>query len=89
MLRAELAAARHRRDEAAERFDEMISEVPSGIPHPDGTERIRQVSAAYGRTQAEMAAAFGRLNDFLIHGKVPGHLNDNRSPPPKSEGTQE
>jgi hypothetical protein len=80
MLRAELAAARHRRDEAAQRFDQMISEVPSGIPYPDGTERIRQISAAYGRTQAEMAAAFGRLNDFLIHGKVPAHLNDKSSP---------
>lgn len=74
-LRAELAAAQHRRDDAAARFNEMISEVPSNIPHPDGVERIRQISGEYGRTQAEATAAFGRLNDFLIHGKVPPHLS--------------
>jgi hypothetical protein len=77
-LRAELAAAQHRRDEAAECFDEMIREVPTGIPHPDGPERIRQIAHEYGRTQAEATAAFGRLNDYLIHGKIPPHLNVNQ-----------
>jgi hypothetical protein len=74
VLRAELAAAQHRRDEAAGRFDQIIRDVPSGIPHPDGTERIKQASGEYGRTQSEALAAFARLNDFLIHGKIPPHL---------------
>ncbi|MGD1097835.1 MAG: hypothetical protein ABSB35_38340 [Bryobacteraceae bacterium] len=32
MLRAQLAAAQYRRDEAAERFTEILRDVPSGIP---------------------------------------------------------
>jgi len=88
MLRAELAAAQHRRDEASERFDEMIREVPSGIPHPDGSERIRHVASEYGRTQAAATAAFGRLNDFLIHGKIPPDLERKpESQPQKSPST--
>jgi len=83
MLRAELAAAQHRREDASERFDTMIREVPSGIPHPDGSERIRQIASEYGRTQAEAAAAFGRLNDFLIHGKVPPDLERKPDSPPR------
>jgi hypothetical protein len=78
LLRAQLAASQDRRDQAAKRFDEMMREVPSGIPHPDGTERIRQISNEYGRTQAEASAAFGRLNDFLIHGKIPPNLTGNQ-----------
>lgn len=74
-LRAELAVAQHRRDAASDRFDAMIRDVPSGIPHPDGAERIRQISAEYGRTQAEATAAFVRLNGFIIHGKIPPHLD--------------
>jgi hypothetical protein len=74
MLRAELAAAQHRRDEAAARFTEIMCDVPTGIPSPDGPERIRQVSREYGETQAAATAALVRLNDFLVHGAIPPHL---------------
>jgi len=74
MLRAELAVAQHQRDAAATRFTEIMCEVPSGIPSPDGPERIRQVSREYGETQAKATAALLRLNDFMVHGKIPPHL---------------
>jgi len=74
MLRAEVAACQHRRDTAADLFKEILGDVPSGIPSPDGPERIRQASRDFGRTQTEMAAALGRLNDFIVHGVVPANL---------------
>ena len=51
VLQAELAVAQHQRD-AARCFDKILRDVPSGIPHPDGSERIRHVPHEYGRTQA-------------------------------------
>ena len=69
-------------------MDAMIREVPSLVPHPDGSERIRQISHGYGRTQAAATAAFTRLNDFLIHGKIPAHLRATpQASPDKSKGT--
>jgi hypothetical protein len=81
MLRAELAAAQHQRDDAATCFTEIMCDVPSGIPSPDGPERIRQVSREYGETQAKATAALVSLNDFLVYGKTPPHLE-------KKPGTQ-
>jgi hypothetical protein len=73
-LRADLAAAQHRRDEAAALFSEVIRDVPSGIPIPDGAERIRRVSLDYKQTQIEAVSALVRLNDFIIHGTIPSDL---------------
>jgi hypothetical protein len=66
-----------------------MRDTPSGIPNPDGTERIRQVANDYGQTQAEAAAAFARLNDFLVYGKVPPSLEHKpESPPPQESAAQ-
>jgi len=78
-LRAELAAAQHRRNEAAQLFGEVIRDVPSGLPIPDGAERIRSASRNYRRTQIEAVSAFVRLNEFIIHGTIPAKLG--RKPP--------
>jgi len=40
-LRKDLHEAQERRQIASERFKEVVAEVPSGIPNPDGTDRIR------------------------------------------------
>jgi hypothetical protein len=78
-LRADVAAAQHRRDIAAELFKEIIRDVPSAIPSPDGPERIRQAVRDFGQTQTEMGVALARLNDFIVHGVVPSSLQ--RKPP--------
>jgi|SRR5579863_2344088 len=69
-LQAELEAAKQSRDAASQRFDEIISHVPSGIPYPDNVERIRQASREYTSTQQAVMLALNRLNEFLAHGTV-------------------
>jgi hypothetical protein len=71
LLQENLKAAEQRRDVASERFHEIMSEVPSGIPHPDGTLRIQLVSREYTSAREEVAAALAKLNDYLAHGKIP------------------
>jgi hypothetical protein len=75
-LRADLEAAQQRRSAAAERFDRLIGEIPSGVPHPDGASRIREVSREYRQADKDVLNAFVRLNNYLIHGIVPDNLPD-------------
>jgi len=68
------ADIKRHRDEASKLFDEVIRRVPSGIPHPNGSERIRTASKAYSVAQEELGEARARLNDFLTTGTVPQDL---------------
>src|SRR6266481_4940211 len=43
VLQDEVTAAKQRLDVSAARFDEVIQEIPSGIPHSDGAQRIWHV----------------------------------------------
>ena len=56
---------------ARNRFDDIINEIPSGIPHPDGALRIHRAGAEVRRCELNHAVATKRLHDYLIHGSVP------------------
>lgn len=61
--------------EAARRdFIVVTSETPSDLPHPDGTQRILNVSAALKAAQSDKMTAHKRLSDFIEHGIVPEDL---------------
>ena len=68
--------AKRKRDEASARFDQVIRDAPSGIPHPDGTERIRQASRAYEEARQELQDALLTHNDFILYGTVPPDLKE-------------
>jgi len=51
-----------------------MAEVPSGLPHPDGTHRIRLASREYSGALAEAVSAMTRLNEFLVSGTIPPDL---------------
>jgi hypothetical protein len=74
-LRRSLDDARKRRDAAAERFDEALREVPSGLPHPDGQDRVRFASRDYSAARAEVSQALKRLTDYMVNGQVPTDLD--------------
>jgi hypothetical protein len=59
---------------ASKSFNEVTSEFPSGLPHPDGIQRIKNASNALFIARKEMATAHNRLNDFLSRGIVPEDL---------------
>ena len=59
---------------ASSSFSEVTSQFPSGLPHPDGIQRIKNASNALFIARKEMATAHNRLNDFLSRGIVPEDL---------------
>jgi hypothetical protein len=74
VLQNELEAAQERRAAASAHFNAVMAEIPSGLPHPDGTHRIRLASREYSSALAEAFAAMTRLNEFLLHGTIPPDL---------------
>ena len=63
-----------RADEANDAFHEVTSSVPSGMPHSDGIQRIKNVSKQLSLAREEMIKAHARLNDFVERGIVPDNL---------------
>ena len=74
VLQEDFDAAQDRRIEASKLFAEVMNDIPSGIPHPDGTDRIRLASREYSSSRDVATAAMKRLSDFLIRGIVPPEL---------------
>ena len=62
-----------RADSANDAFREVTTRIPSGVPHSDGTQRIKNVSQQLTIARKEMIAA-DRLNDFLERGIIPEDL---------------
>jgi len=73
LLQDLLGATAHTRD-AARLFDETIDQCPSGLPHPDGAQFIKNASNKLSLARKEMGTAHNRLNDYLSRGIVPEDL---------------
>lgn len=58
-------------------FLDVMNQVPSGLPHPDGTQRIRNASRELLRARKAMMTAHQRLDDFIESGIVPEDLKWN------------
>ena len=65
-----------------EEFRRLTGDVPSGIPHPDGTDRLRNFGVGYALAFDTYSRALKEFNDFLLHGIVPERL---KSPDEKHE----
>jgi len=74
ILRADFAHARMKASVASQHFDEVTSDTPSGLPHPDGAYRIRNASIEYAAARTALTFALTRLNSFVIHGTIPNDL---------------
>jgi hypothetical protein len=79
-LREALDAARQRSDAASQHFDEIIRDVPSGLPHPDGVERVRIASSEFIRSRQQLMEAHLKLESFIAHGTVPEEFLAPRKP---------
>ena len=53
------------RADAALAFDAIMQEIPSGLPHPDGAQRITNASQALRQALADRMTAHIRLSEFL------------------------
>ena len=74
VLQGAFDAAQQRLIEASKRFTEVMDDIPSGIPHPDGTDRIHQASRECKDSREAASAAMKRLSDFMIGGIIPPEL---------------
>jgi predicted translin family RNA/ssDNA-binding protein len=70
-LRQDLEAARKRAAIASADFDEVIKNLPSGLPYRYSTHRIHRASSEYVEAQTTAFAALMRLNEFLNYGTLP------------------
>jgi hypothetical protein len=74
ILQQDLQAATERSKTATAAFDAITNDIPSGIPHPDGKQRIHNASRQVTIARMEMLKAHRRLSDFLNAGVVPEDL---------------
>ena len=52
----------------------IMSDIPSGLPHSDGVQRIRNASAKLAAARCRQINAHARLTDYLDRGIVPEDL---------------
>ena len=64
------------KNQASDAFDIVIGQFPSGLPHPDGSQRIENSSYRLLAARKKVMTAHTRLSDFLDKGIVPDDLKD-------------
>ena len=78
-LRNDVRVARENVAAADNIFTAIIREVPSGLPHPDGVQRIHNVARELNSARHRMLEMEARLHAFVVDGIVPDDM--------KTEGT--
>jgi hypothetical protein len=73
-LQQELKDATERAAAASAAFLAVTSQVPSGLPYPDGTQRIRNISHELAFARTALMRAHSRLDEFLVSGIAPEDL---------------
>ncbi len=74
LLQDELKKATERAASASAAFLDVTSQVPSGLPHPDGTQRIRNIAHELAFARTELMRAHSRMDTFLVSGIAPEDL---------------
>ena len=70
----ELTEATKRAEAAANAFASVTNDISSGIPHPDGMQRIRNAAREMEIASREMMQAHSRLTEFIERGTLPDDL---------------
>ena len=74
LLIEERIVATARANAAIREFNDVIDHLPSGLPHPDGTQHIQNASRKLIAARKQMGRADNRLNDFTNRGIIPEDL---------------
>lgn len=73
-LTQEVLETTAKKGEAFRKFEEIMLQFPSELPHPDGVQRIKNASNELSTARKEMARAYQRLGNYLDRGIVPEDL---------------
>ena len=57
-----------RNEQATEEFEAVTGQIPSGLPHPDGVQRIKNASSKLSTARNELMKAHRRLNEHFQRG---------------------
>ena len=71
ILVEQIVEATNRVNKATHAFFEVMGQVPTGFPHPDGSQRIHNASLELSTARKELMKAHTRLDDFLKKGIMP------------------
>ena len=74
LLQEELKNATERAANASAAFLDVTNQVPSGLPQPDGTQRIRNMAHELAFARTELMRAHSRMDTFLVSGIAPDDL---------------
>lgn len=70
----EIVEATARTNTASQAFLEVMGQIPTGFPHPDGSQRIHNASRELSTARKNLMRAHTRLDEFLKTGIVPEDL---------------
>jgi hypothetical protein len=85
VVRDELEQARLRYEIARAEFTHVCTDIPSGLPQPDETQRLKNAARDQRTSREAFQLAVNRFNDFILRGKTPDDL---RSGAPVWRGTK-
>jgi hypothetical protein len=74
ILADEIVEATARTNKATQSFFDVMGQIPTGFPHPDGSQRIHNASRDLSTARKDLMRAHTRLDDFLKTGIVPEDL---------------
>ncbi|MEO8049351.1 MAG: hypothetical protein ABI833_02955 [Acidobacteriota bacterium] len=77
-LRRDVLASTARADAASKALITIMDDIPSGMPHPDGSQRIQNAALALAAARGEVMQAHSRLDEFLARGIDPNGLKPDR-----------
>ena len=74
LLQRELKEATARATAASAAFLDVTRQIPSGLPYPDGTQRIHNISQELAFARTQLMRAHSRMDTFLVSGIAPEDL---------------
>ena len=69
-LQRKILACTAQAHDASEELMEIMRDIPSGLPQPDGNLRIQNAARALAAARNEVMEAHSRLNEFLARGAL-------------------
>ena len=74
----EIVEATARTNKAVRDFFEVMDQMPTAFPHPDGSQRIHNAARELSMARKYLTWTHTRLDDFLKTGVVPDDLKRSR-----------
>jgi len=74
-LHREVLASTVRANAASEKLSAIMGDIPSGLPQPDGSQRIQNAARALAAARNQLMRAHSRLDEFLARGVVSGECD--------------